>query len=550
MADLTQLEAALVKADAAGDADAVRVLAGEVRKARSVGKDYKALSTPEPVDPTSGMGTGQLLAAGAGRALSDIGRGIRQRFGLTEPGEVEAARAQDAPLMARRAGQVGNFAGAMGAALPAMLIPGVNTAVGATALGAAMGAAQPTAEGESVLLNTGLGAAGGAAGKYLGDKITGAFANRAAAQQAAGATAAAQNAPRDAVLTAAREAGYVVPGSQVAPASATNRVVESVGGKAATAQLASERNQVVTNNLTRKALGLAEDAPLTEAALEGIRKTAGQAYEAIKTLPGRFQADTAFRRDVAALGSDFAKAAKEFPEIAGNEAIATLQTALQRPGSMAPDVAMELVKKLRFDAGKNFKAFDDPAKAALAKAQRGAADAVESLIERDLLRQGKGDLVPAFREARTLIAKSHDVESALLEGGNISAKALAKIGDKHPLSGELGLISKFAGTFEKSAQNPSQATGAGVSNLMALGSGGLGMGGAALTDSPYGAAAGLAPFLLPPAARNIALSNIYQRLLASPSYASGGGPVNSVVLNNLFTPAVAAGGIEGAIPQK
>lgn len=511
-------------------------------------KDYKAMSTPLAVNPTEGMGVGEKMAAGAGKAVYDLGLGVRQLLGLAQPGEVEQTRERDAPLMGTTSGKVGNFLGNVGAFMPTMLVPGANTLAGATLLGGGMGAAAPTVEGESRALNVGLGAAGGAAGKVLGDKVSQFVANRLAASQAAGATAAAQNAPRDAALAAARAEGYAVPPTTVNP-SATNRVIESIGGKAATAQQASTRNQGITNNLVRRALGLNADDALTEDALQALRVKAGQAYQAIKDVPGRFNADAMFARDLSALSKDFSTAAREFPDIVKDEAIQTLQKSLAKP-DMSPTAAMEVIKKLRSDATSNFKAFDDPAKIALAKAQRQAADAVEGLIERNLIRNGQGNLVPAFRDARTLIAKTHDVEAALLEGGNVSAKSLAKIMDKKGnMTGDLEKVAKFAANFERSAQNPTQAAGAGVSNLAPYGSALLGGAGFGVGGPVGGVAGALAPLVAPPAARSVMLSDLYQRLLATPSYGPSAGQkaLSSVVLNPAFTPALTFGGAQDFI---
>jgi len=70
-------------------------------------------------------------------------------------------------LMNTGAGTAGAITGGIAATLPAMLIPGVNTMAGATALGGAMGALSPTATGEGRLQNVAAGAAGGAGGQAL-----------------------------------------------------------------------------------------------------------------------------------------------------------------------------------------------------------------------------------------------------------------------------------------------------------------------------------------------------------------------------------------------
>lgn len=521
MADLARLESALIKADAAGDVDGARVLAAEIRKARSAAPKQMTVNDPAAAEVAAGvgagMGVGERTLVGIGSAFADLGRGVGQLTGSVSEADVADARKREEGL--GTAGKVGKFLGNVATFLPTLAIPGANTLTGAALTGAGMGLLTPTAEGESRTMNTGLGAAGGAVGKVVGDKVASTLTNRLAATKGALTTGEIQNAGRDATLAASRADGYVIPPSAVNTGN-TNRVIESLGGKAATAQMASNRNQTVTNMLARKALGMPKDTQLDDAVLDGIRKTAGQAYEAIKSLPTRFQTDIHFTRDINALGKDFAVAAQEFPEIAKNEAVQTLQSALSKQ-DMSPQAAIELIKKLRFDAGKNFKAFDDPAKASLAVAQRGAADAIEAMIERNLATTGNANLVPQFRQARTLIAKAHDVEAALLPDGNVSAKVIAKIAGNKSLTGELSAIAKFAGSFERAAQNPAQASGAGVSNLQGITSFGLGgLGGLASGDSS-GWSLGALPFIMPPAARSLMLSKAYQNMAATPNYTPG-----------------------------
>ncbi len=136
---------------------------------------YQAVSSQldmeRMADPTSGMSTGEKLAAGAGKAVSDLYLGAKERLGFASPQDVEESRKLDAPLMNTGAGKVGNVLGNIGAFLPTMLIPGVNTYTGAAATGAAFGALQPTTKNESVLSNTAIGGVSGLAGQAIGRGI-------------------------------------------------------------------------------------------------------------------------------------------------------------------------------------------------------------------------------------------------------------------------------------------------------------------------------------------------------------------------------------------
>lgn len=135
----------------------------------------QSLTVPAPAapeySPTDGMsGAGKFLA-GAGKAFTDVGRGIGQRLGMVSEADVARSRALDAPLMDTGAGLAGNIAGGAAAFAPLAMVPGANTYAGAAGLGALTGALSPTTEGESVLANAGLGAAGGVMAQGLANTV-------------------------------------------------------------------------------------------------------------------------------------------------------------------------------------------------------------------------------------------------------------------------------------------------------------------------------------------------------------------------------------------
>lgn len=167
------------------------------------------VSAPETYDPTEGMSTGEKLAAGAGKSIYDLGRGIRQlgveagsMLGLVDDATVhrlrqqEAAQRQvDAPLMATGAGKVGYLGGAIatiplagsairglgaagqavGAARAGQAIQAGGRAImaptgfrQAAAVGGAVGAMQPVTEDESRAGNVAIGAGAGIGGETIG----------------------------------------------------------------------------------------------------------------------------------------------------------------------------------------------------------------------------------------------------------------------------------------------------------------------------------------------------------------------------------------------
>jgi len=156
-----------------------------VAKAYQDAKTSKPKSAPTAYDPTEGMSTFEKVAAGAGKAIYDTGRGLGQMVGLVSRQDVEEARKLDEPLMRTGAGMVGNIGGNIGMALlpggalkagsviaNAARAPGAAAALSsaggallapktiksAATLGAGMGAIQPSASTGETVGNVALGA--------------------------------------------------------------------------------------------------------------------------------------------------------------------------------------------------------------------------------------------------------------------------------------------------------------------------------------------------------------------------------------------------------
>jgi hypothetical protein len=477
----------------------------------------------EAYSPTAGMGTVERLRAGAGKAFVDLGRGIGQMVGAVSREDVADTRALDAPLMETGAGKVGNFAGNVAAVAPAAFIPGVNTVAGAGAVGAVSGLLQPSTSTQETVTNTALGGVLGAAGQKVGQVAGQKLGQAKASRSAAAAQAQAGNAVRDTTLRDAQRAGYVVPPSTTNP-SAVNRVAESVSGKAATQQSATVKNQRVTNKLVRQELGMGGSAPITRQSLGAIRAREGNVYAAVKG-SGEIVSDQQYLDDITALSADVDSILTDFPNLvqagphgppgvlSGVSEIKALQDGLLRDRFDA-NSAVELIKKLRSEASANLKwNVSDPAKTALGRAQKEAAGIVEDQVVRHLQATGKGQLAADFDKARTMIAKTYSVESALNEGtGNVVATKLAsQLRNHKPLSGGLELAARFASAFPKAAGE--QTTSPGVSAVDAL----IGMAGGATIDPSL--------FALPVArigARAALLSKPGQAL-AQPSYAPRNG---------------------------
>jgi len=402
--------------------------------------------------------------------------GVKQYFGGLDPIE---QRILEQNKIAERASPVASLASNVAMAVPAMLVPGANTLTGAGVIGAIQGLMQPV-EGEQSaaniakgkVANAAIGGGLGVAGQFGANKLTAAFADRAATQAAEAAAAQSRNALRDSALAEGRAAGYVVPKSDVAPGFISNRL-ESLGGKAAIKQEATVRNQQVTNALTRQALGLPDDLPISQNVLDNLRKTAGTAYSDVASLSPQAAADL------------------EALKVARNEATGWF-TAYNR--SARPD---DLAK---------------------AKAARALSDQLEQTLEAHAATAGKTELIPALRDARKQIAKTYTVERALNKAtGDISAPTIGRMLNKgQPLSDGLDVVGRFNQAFPKFTGTGATSPAAGVSKAEMLSGGLLGTLGA-VGLGPYGAAAAMLPLLSHPA-RAVALSSATQ---AAPKYGVG-----------------------------
>lgn len=140
------------------------------------------------------------VAAGAGKALSDVGLGIRQIVGNASQKEVDETAQRDKALMSTGGGMTGNIGAQVGMSLlPGGAVAGAGKLAGAPALqaagrlalaptatlagagagaasGALQGAVQPVESGQSRVVNSMIGGAGGAAFPVIGMAAKGAKA--------------------------------------------------------------------------------------------------------------------------------------------------------------------------------------------------------------------------------------------------------------------------------------------------------------------------------------------------------------------------------------
>lgn len=359
----------------------------------------------------------------------------------------------------------------------------------------------------------------------LGEKVAG-FAEGALAgsrlpmpQSGAQSPLASMPKPTDSpgaqILRDARAAGYVVPPTTAKP-STVNKLAESVAGKITTAQAASVKNQAVTNELVRKAIGLGSDAPITPAALKDLRATAGKVYEQIADF-GDIAPDAKYIDDLSQLGKGAEEIAEAFPgaNVGATKQIGEMVDSLMQD-KFNSKAALQYLRELRKQSSGNLSGMNsaDPAKQALGMAQREAAATLEDLIGRHLEASGMEDVARSFGQARRLIAMTHTVENALNEStGNVVAGKLGQqLAKGKPLSGGLDTVARFSRAFPKAAKEVTESM-PGLSPLdWATGS---------IATAASGNLGAFAGVVLRPAIRAALLSKPWQASLTPTQAASG-----------------------------
>jgi hypothetical protein len=490
----------------------------------------------KPLDPTEGMSGTDKFFAGMGKGIYDVGRGISQRFGGMTEHEVAEARRADEPLMKTGAGVAGNVGGSLMTLAPALAVPGANTVAGAAAVGALSGFVRPTTEGESFLKNTATDAALGGVSQWGLGKVAEKAMQRLSALREEAVSAAAKNAVRDTAVSEAQAAGYkTVP--SLSGGSLAGRMIEGATGKEKAAQLAAVNNQPITDSIARKALGIADDVPLSKETMRAARTEAIETgYEPVRQLP--FMAtDDAFRTQISKLTSRADNASKDFGAIVESD-VKPLAAGLLEVKGFSGSSAVDAVATFREKASDLYAAGNKT----LGKAYREAAEAVENQIERALAAQGKDGaaVLKDYRDARVKVAQTFDLEKALREGqGSIDARVIGRLYAKAPdrMTGDIATIGKAAAAMPEVMAVPK----AGWANPITAADSGVGTIGSILAGGPLP----LAFPALRAAGRYGMMTGPGQRLLTTPKYGPGPIDTNAPLLLEALRQR-AAGGTAGA----
>lgn len=435
------------------------------------GAQPKSIQAPQE-DPyaktAEGLSTGQKLLAGIGGGMKSLYLGGKQLLGMDAPGEIADHKKAVAGLNTTTAGAIGDFLGQAAVAIPAAFVPGGNTIIGATALGAGMGALQPTAEDESRAANMVLGAAGGAGGKVIGDKLVrlmqgsrganvssggnaSASASRGAASASStvsgGATAngrgggynfgtvgddasAGLNAPQQSIMEFGRELGM-----QLTPGQASgSRALQQLEAKLESQPMTSGRfnaiksnNQTVLNRAAANAIGETSDT-LDSAVLSQARNRISGIYRMVADGRQRQIEPDQFINRLAAIDNEFegllpaAGQGRDFGSITDNPLVRRLYSYAERGGATGEQL-QDLASKLG-------KVAHNQMTSANGDRQLGMALNRVKDIADDLLASGlNGETAAAFDAARSqyrnlmLLTQRNGVINP--SNGNINGNALA-----------------------------------------------------------------------------------------------------------------------------
>jgi hypothetical protein len=321
-------------------------------------------------------------------------------------------------------------------------------------------------------------------------------------------TAFDPKAMRTLALEKANDAGLVVPPSTTNP-TLLNKFLESWGGKIATAQDASLRNQPKIDSLVKRDIGLNAADDVAEGTLPAIRQEAAAAgYTPVKGV-GTIRLDEKYAKALDEIAAPYAKSEAAFPGLNKTDVVSTAASLKQK--AVNSDTAIDSIQIIRDKAEAAFSSGDS----ATGKAYKAMAKALEDAVERSLSRRGEDaqKMLADFRNARQLIAKTHSAQKALNpELGNFDARKFAQmLNQGKPLSGGMKKAGQASQAF-KEATKLSTDSGS-VRNLDTV----FGAAGAIATGNPW-------PLIYPftrMAARDFMLSQLGQKLLAKPGTGQG-----------------------------
>lgn len=436
MATLEQLSSALVKADAAGNAEDAKVFADAIRQMRAaptggvpVGRQgvdqFGIPGTIKPAEPEAPRSLGQrimgnietipALAAGAVGGvvtpIAQLGYELTQGKAFTPQGKAEAAQfAQgvQGKFYQPRTPEAQRNVQAIGEAV--IPLAGLHIGGPVNALAPATRAITDAARAEGSLIK-------GAVGQQL--------AARSAKTQAANVAASYANAPMIEGTQAAHRLGAAV-NPAISNPTISNRARGAIAGPAVIEEKLATSNAVAVTNKVRDDLGVPVNKPLNASAIETALDKASKPYDVIRENPNlRVSPDVVDSVKSLATPATIGGKAKAN---AVNALVAETVDALE--GGRSGAQIIDDIRQLRRDAQGVYKARDrgtnpPPADVAAADAKMGIAAALEKVIDDNAPNR---KVLSDFQTARTKMAQIYDHERALDYGQQkVDPQAYAKM---------------------------------------------------------------------------------------------------------------------------
>lgn len=420
---------------------------------------------------------------------------LRDRADVKGSGENLIRAMPEGAVRAQNPVYEGGLLQTAGSALPTLFVPG---------------------SGKQMVAQAATNVAGALSGKLVGD-ATGSVPLAVLASMAPSVLTAPRARPPETQksrrIAEAKRAGYVVPPSKAGAGWVNNRL-ESIAGKAALNQDATQRNQQVTNVLGARSLGT-DTQGLNAANLAALREEIGRHGYAPITQLGTVPITPNYANQIIAMENRLSDptsrlTAHRYPEVN------RLASEMLGSDFTGPELNT-LIKTLRETGGAASRGTYGTDKAAvqLGKAQVASARALEGLVDEHLMQFGPSNVVPKLQAARQAIAKTHTVEKALNPAtGDVNPTVFAQeLQRRVPLTGDQKLIGDFALAFPRISGPAAGSPTPGVSATEAVGAPALALAGHMATGNAAGMLAGGIPLLRAPV-RNMLLSKWYQNQFA------------------------------------
>lgn len=243
-------------------------------------EEYQQSKTKPPVDTYKQTAKSDSVLdntlAGIGGGMMSMYHGAKQFLGADNQAEINEHRKAMGGLRSTAGGFAGDIVGQASLAAPAMAIPGANTYVGASLLGAGLGTVQPTLEGESRAFNAGMGLVGGAAGKYAGDKV---------AKMLTGNVSAKLNPAEKSARDVGKKLGFKQTPGYSSGSKGLKKLEASMESNpffSRPIDKIKDHNQATVNRIAAKSLGEKSDT-LDSVTLRTIKNKIGDTYKKVAT---------------------------------------------------------------------------------------------------------------------------------------------------------------------------------------------------------------------------------------------------------------------------